>query len=95
MPSLVLFYALDPEKQEPDRLSPDFMKMVDPGFQHKSVDPAPTFFPLCLEPGLLGEPPVPWSPHAGDRGAQRSISRSHFLVMSPRRLCSPVGGITI
>lgn len=35
------------------------MKMVEPGFQHKSVDPAPTFFPLCLEPGLLGSPQFP------------------------------------
>lgn len=35
------------------------MKMVEPGFQHKSVDPAPTFFSLCLEPDLLGSPQFP------------------------------------
>lgn len=52
----MLFDALNPEVQEPDRLRfPDFMK-VEPGSQSKSIDPAPTFFPLFLKAGLLGSP---------------------------------------
>lgn len=45
------------EPGQPKRL--DLGKVVEPGPQHTSVDPAPTFFPLFLEPGLLGSSQFP------------------------------------
>lgn len=37
----------------------DFVKVMEPGPQHTSVDTAPAYFSLCWKPGLPGSPLFP------------------------------------
>lgn len=52
------------EAETPGRLRIKDLKVGEPGSQHESVDPAPTFFPLCLQLDFPGHPsslPLPLS----------------------------------